>query len=89
VVTRLVSVLLPVFNSRATLAQALESIRRQRGVELECVAVDDGSSDGSLACLEHAAASDARIRGSYNAAAGAYNRRVFRMRRVSFEAPAR
>jgi glycosyltransferase involved in cell wall biosynthesis len=61
-VTRLVSVLLPVFNSRATLAQALESIRRQRGVELECVAVDDGSSDGSLACLEQAAASDARIR---------------------------
>jgi hypothetical protein len=31
----------------------------------------------------------ARMRGSYIAAAGAYNRRVFPMRRVSYEAPAR
>ena len=60
--TLLVSVLLPVFNARGTLALALESIRRQQDVELECVAVDDGSSDGSLACLEQAAARDGRIR---------------------------
>lgn len=58
----LVSVLLPVFNAERTLAIALESVRRQRNVELECVAVDDGSSDGSLACLERAARADSRIR---------------------------
>ncbi|MEY4544534.1 MAG: hypothetical protein RL685_729 [Pseudomonadota bacterium] len=58
----LVSVLLPVFNAERTLAIALESVRRQRDVDLECVAVDDGSSDGSLACLERAARADPRIR---------------------------
>jgi glycosyltransferase involved in cell wall biosynthesis len=61
-VTVLVSVLLPVFNAASTLGLALESIRRQRAVELECVAVDDGSSDGSLRCLEQMAARDPRIR---------------------------
>jgi glycosyltransferase involved in cell wall biosynthesis len=61
-VTVLVSVLLPVFNAASTLGLALESIRRQRGVELECLAVDDGSSDGSLRCLEQAAARDPRVR---------------------------
>ena len=58
----LVSVLLPVFNAERTLGIALESVRRQRRVELECVAVDDGSSDGSLACLRRAARADARFR---------------------------
>ncbi|HEU4580653.1 MAG TPA: glycosyltransferase family 2 protein [Polyangiaceae bacterium] len=58
----LVSVLMPVFNAAATLPGALASIRRQRGVELECVLVDDGSSDGSVACLQREAALDPRLR---------------------------
>jgi glycosyltransferase involved in cell wall biosynthesis len=58
----LVSVLLPVFDAKATLPLALESIRRQRGVELECVAVDDGSTDGSRECLERLAHADPRFR---------------------------
>jgi glycosyltransferase involved in cell wall biosynthesis len=57
-----VSVLMPVFDAQATLPLALESIRRQRGVDFECVAVDDGSTDGSAACLERLAQSDARFR---------------------------
>lgn len=57
-----VSVLMPVRDAATTLRQALGSIRRQRGVDWECVVVNDGSSDGSRACLEHAAARDARIR---------------------------
>lgn len=57
-----VSILMPVRNAGATLGQALGSIRRQRGVEWECVAVDDGSSDDSRACLERAAMVDPRIR---------------------------
>lgn len=60
--TPLISVLMPVRNAEATLALSLESIRRQRGVSWECVAVDDGSSDGSGACLERAARLDARVR---------------------------
>lgn len=72
----LVSVLLPVFNAERTLAIALESVLRQRAVELECVAVDDGSTDGSLACLERAARADARVRvltGPHRGIVGALN----------------
>jgi glycosyltransferase involved in cell wall biosynthesis len=57
-----VSVLIPVYNASATLPMALESTLRQRGVTLECVAVDDGSSDTSLACLKRYAERDARVR---------------------------
>jgi glycosyltransferase involved in cell wall biosynthesis len=57
-----VSVLMPVRNAEATLAQALGSVRRQRGVDWECVVVDDGSTDHSRSCLERAASLDARIR---------------------------
>ncbi|HVZ34390.1 MAG TPA: glycosyltransferase family 2 protein [Polyangiaceae bacterium] len=53
---------MPVRNARSTLASSLESIRRQRGVDWECVAVDDGSSDGSLRLLEEYAARDTRVR---------------------------
>ena len=65
-----VSVLMPIRNAAATLRQALGSIRRQRGVDWECVVVDDGSSDGSRACLERAAALDPRIRVAWQAPAG-------------------
>jgi GT2 family glycosyltransferase len=60
--TPLISVLLPVHDAAATLALSLESIRRQRGARWEIIAVDDGSSDGSLACLRSAAALDPRVR---------------------------
>jgi glycosyltransferase involved in cell wall biosynthesis len=57
-----VSVLLPVFNGEATLAACLRSIVRQTEPDWECVVVDDGSSDGSLACARRFAALDRRIR---------------------------
>jgi glycosyltransferase involved in cell wall biosynthesis len=65
-----VSVLMPVRNAAMTLRQALGSIRRQRGVDWECVVVDDGSSDDSRACLERAATLDPRIRVAWQAPAG-------------------
>jgi glycosyltransferase involved in cell wall biosynthesis len=60
--TPLVSLLMPVRDAEATLPACLESIRRQRGPSWECVAVDDGSSDGSAACLARAQAEDPRFR---------------------------
>lgn len=57
-----VSVLLPVFNARGTLEAALESLRRQSDPSWECVAVDDGSTDGSGELLTALAATDARLR---------------------------
>jgi GT2 family glycosyltransferase len=40
-----VSVLLPYRQAAATLAEALDSVLAQRGVDLEVIAVDDGSTD--------------------------------------------
>jgi glycosyltransferase involved in cell wall biosynthesis len=57
-----VSVLLPVFDAEATLEACLASIARQRETRFECLVVDDGSRDGSLALARRAAARDSRFR---------------------------
>jgi glycosyltransferase involved in cell wall biosynthesis len=57
-----ISVLLPVRDAAATLSASLRSVSRQRLRELECVVVDDGSRDGSLAIAEHHARGDPRFR---------------------------
>jgi glycosyltransferase involved in cell wall biosynthesis len=58
----LVSVLLPVRDAAATLAACLASIARQSEPRFECVVVDDGSRDESLACARDAARRDRRFR---------------------------
>jgi glycosyltransferase involved in cell wall biosynthesis len=60
--TPLVSVLMPVRDASSTLPACLASVQRQRGLSWECVAVDDGSSDASAACLARIAAEDPRFR---------------------------
>lgn len=47
-----ISVITPCFNSEATLRETLESVRSQKGVELEHVVFDGGSTDGTLAILK-------------------------------------
>ena len=59
--TPLVSILLPAFNATATLPLCLRSIARQRERRWECVLVDDGSDDDTLACANAHAAHDARF----------------------------
>src|SRR5919198_3679037 len=58
----LVSVLLPAFDAVATLPAALRSIARQTERRWECIVVDDGSADGTLACAREVAARDTRLR---------------------------
>jgi glycosyltransferase involved in cell wall biosynthesis len=51
-----------VFDAGPFLAQAVESVLSQTGVDLELVAVDDGSTDESPRLLERYARDDARLR---------------------------
>ena len=57
----LVSVLLPVFNGEPYLGAALASILRQDYGKLELIAIDDGSTDGSLQTLERFRETDDRM----------------------------
>lgn len=45
--SRLVSVIIPVYNGEAFLAEAVESIQRQNCHSLEIIIVDDGSTDST------------------------------------------
>ena len=57
-----VSVVLPVFNEADLLGEALDSLVSQSEKDFEIVAVDDGSTDGSLEMLRAAAQRDGRLR---------------------------
>src|SRR6266571_4910610 len=56
-----VSVLLPVRDAAATLGPCLESVLGQSLRELEVIAVDDGSRDGSGGLLEERSRVDPRL----------------------------
>jgi glycosyltransferase involved in cell wall biosynthesis len=58
----LISVAMSVYNGARFLPAQLDSILAQREVDLELVAVDDGSSDASLAVLQDYARRDGRVR---------------------------
>jgi len=56
-----VSVVLPVYNAGPYLRAALDSISAQSFAEFEFIAVDDGSTDDSLAILRRHALQDSRL----------------------------
>lgn len=56
-----VSIILPVFDARRFLALALASLLEQSHRNIEVIAIDDGSRDGSLAILRAAAEMDPRV----------------------------
>jgi glycosyltransferase involved in cell wall biosynthesis len=57
-----ISVLLPVYNAQPYLDAAVGSILMQSFRDFELIAVDDGSTDGSLALLQQYARMDSRVR---------------------------
>lgn len=58
----LVSVIMPVFNVRPYINEALDSLINQTYKNLEIIIVDDGSTDGSGEICDKYAAKDKRIR---------------------------
>ena len=56
-----VSVLVPIYNVERYLPQCLEALCSQTLRDLEIVAVNDGSTDGSLSVLQEWARKDERI----------------------------
>lgn len=59
---RLISIILPVYNVASYLEQCLNSILNQTYSHIEVIAVNDGSTDGSLSILQKNASKDSRIR---------------------------
>ena len=57
-----VSVLMPVWNAGPFLEPAVASVLAQTETDLELLAVDDGSTDGSGQTLRRLAAGDTRLR---------------------------
>jgi glycosyltransferase involved in cell wall biosynthesis len=56
-----VSVIVPVYNAREFLAEALQSVLEQTHQSFELIAIDDGSTDGSWDILEDFARRDKRV----------------------------
>lgn len=56
-----VSVIIPVYNTEAFVAETLQSILNQTLKEIEVIVVNDGSTDGSLAIVNEIARSDDRV----------------------------
>jgi len=58
----IVSVVMPVYNNRRYLPEAIDSVLSQSLGELELIAIDDASTDGSWELLQQYAARDPRVR---------------------------
>jgi glycosyltransferase involved in cell wall biosynthesis len=60
--SNLVTVIVTCFNQERWIEAAVRSVLSQKCCELECVVVDDGSSDGSAGIVQRLAAEDCRVR---------------------------
>ncbi len=58
----IISIVLPMYNAEASIANAIESVQNQTYADWELIIVDDGSKDDSVAIAAGYAQQDSRIR---------------------------
>lgn len=58
----MISVIVPAYNVEGFIREALASVAAQSYADWECIVIDDGSTDGTLAVAEEFAAADPRFR---------------------------
>ena len=58
----MISVIIPVYNTKQYLKSCLDSVLAQTYTELEILFIDDGSTDGSSELLDSLVETDSRIR---------------------------
>ena len=58
----IISVIIPIYNTRDYLPRCLTSILKNTYQNLEILCIDDGSTDGSAEVLDEFAQSDARLK---------------------------
>jgi glycosyltransferase involved in cell wall biosynthesis len=64
-IQQLVSVIVPVYNGAGFITDTLESVRRQTHSRLECIIVDDGSTDDTAAIVKEWMVADKRFLYAY------------------------
>ena len=61
----MISVIIPVYNTREYLGKCINSVKTQSFKDWECIIVDDGSTDGSDALIYEYTRNDSRFRAFY------------------------
>ena len=80
----LVTAVIPCFNAAATLLRAIDSVRGQSYPNLEIIAVDDGSRDGTATLLRQQEALGVRVITQANAGAAAARNAAIAVARGEF-----
>ena len=75
-----VSVIVPCFNGAQYLTEAVDSVLAQTFTDLECIIVDDGSTDNTRQVSESLMSRDSRVRYLFKEHSGLYPTRNFAIR---------
>lgn len=81
----MISVIIPAYNAQVYLRECLESVLAQTFTDWECLIVDDGSTDSTLAIAREYADTDSRVRVLTKHNGGLADARNFGLQRVNGE----